>query len=121
MKRNFTRRIFLLLAVGLLILALGSCTVNISGGGSAIRVSNNSSYTIAHVYITDHNSSVWGVDLLYPSAIGPGGSVDFQVNPGNYDVQVIDTTLPPYAAIAYNVLVTNGNTTTLYFNGATLQ
>jgi hypothetical protein len=119
MKRNFRRRIFLFLAVGLLILGIGSCSVTVSGS-SSIRVSNTSgTFTLSHLYITPHSSSNWGNDLLSPGVISPGNSATFGVDPGVYDVRVIDTT--PYTATAINVYVNSGNTITLYFNGTTLS
>ena len=117
-KRNL-KRIFASLNVVIAILAVGSCSVSFSGP-SAIRISNTSgSYTIGHVNITTHNSSSWGSDLLAPGVITPGGAVSFELDPGYYDVWVTDTT--PYDAYAYDVRVSDGSTTTLHFNGTTLQ
>ena len=120
MKKNL-KRIVVSLVVVIVVLAIGACSVTVSGP-SSIRISNTSGiYTLGHVNITDHNSTNWGSDLLAPGVITPGTAVRFEVNPGYYDVWVTDTTLPPYDAYAYDVQVTSGNTTTLSFNGATLQ
>ena len=117
MKRSLRRRIFIGLIVAAAILAIGSCTIS---GPSYIRISNTSgSYTLAHVNITGHSSSNWGSDLLTPGVITPGNAQEFQTNPGFYDVWVTDTT--PYDVYAYDIQVTAGNTTTLNFNGTTLQ
>jgi hypothetical protein len=118
LKRNL-KRIVASLIVVIAILAVGSCSVTFSGP-SYIRISNTSgTYTLAHLNITTHNSSSWGSDLLAPGVITPGTALSVQVDPGYYDVWVTDTT--PFDAYAYDVRVTEGNTTTLHFNGATLQ
>jgi hypothetical protein len=117
MKRNLRRRIFFGLIVAAAIVAIGSCSIP---GPSFIRISNTSlSFTLSHVNITGHSSTNWGSDLLTPGVITPGNAQEFEVNPGFYDVWVTDTT--PYDAYAYDVQVTQGGTTTLIFNGATLQ
>jgi hypothetical protein len=119
MKRSLRRRIVVGVIVVAAILAIGSCSIP---GASYIRIVNSpsSSYTIAHVYIVNHGSSTWGSDWLAPSVITPGNAVDFQVNPGSFDVDVTDTGVTPFDSFAYSVQVFSGNRTTLYYNGSTL-
>ena len=106
------------LILGLLVLALGTCSIVVTTP-SYIRISNASSiYTLAHVYIAAHVSSVWGSDKLYPNVLTPGSSASFQVNPGYYDVLVTDTT--PWDAYAYNVEAASGTVANLYFDGIDL-
>jgi hypothetical protein len=117
MKWSLRRRIVVGLIIVAAALAIGSCSIP---GASYIRISNISGgYTLDSVYITGHSSNSWGSDWLTPSLIRPGKSVDFQINPGLYDVQAWDpTSVPPFEAIG--VQVSSGNTTVLYYNGATL-
>jgi len=123
MKSSRRRVPFFALAIGLAAIALGSCTV-ILAPPSYIQISNTSnvtgtSYTLAHVYITPStNLQSWGSDLLTPYYIFAGGSTSFAVNPGTYDIEVVDTT--SYSATQYNVVVSSGTTVTSYFNGTTL-
>ena len=117
MKRSLLRRIFLSLIVVGAVVAIGSCTLS---GPSGIDIANiSSTYTLAHVYITNHSSASWGSDWLSPDVIVPGGSASFDHSPGFYDVSAIDTT--PYTVYAYSVQVRSGKTVTLFFNGTTLN
>jgi hypothetical protein len=117
MKRSLVKRIFAILIVVCAIVAIGSCSI---AGSSIIEVANTSSiYTIAHVYITRHSSTIWGNDWLSPDVIVPGSSALFDVSPGLYDVSVVDTT--PYTAFVYSVEARDGDTVTLFFNGVTLN
>jgi V8-like Glu-specific endopeptidase len=116
MKRNYRKHLLACLAVALMIFAVGSCTLSIT----SIQISNNSVYTLAHVYITGHNNPSWGGDLLYPGVITAGSSHIYDVSPGYYDVMVTDTTTIPYSAFAYNVGVSSGSTTPLTFDGNNL-
>jgi hypothetical protein len=118
MKSSRRRAFIAFLLVGLLAFALGSCTIVVTSP-SYIEISNISGiYVLAHVYITPHNGASWGYDLLAPSVVYPGEYVLFEVEPGNYDILVTDTT--PYNASQSNVLARAGYTTVSYFDGVYL-
>jgi hypothetical protein len=76
--------------VGALLMALlVSC-----GGGSghtpegSLRVFNDGSLTLRHLYVTPSTSSTWGVDQLAPSFLLPTESITLtRIHPGAYDVQ----------------------------------
>jgi hypothetical protein len=57
-----------------------------------LRMVNNSSATVCYVFISPSTSEYWGGDWLgHSETIGPGGSRDFAVPPGqNYDVMATD-------------------------------
>jgi len=118
MNRNIGKNLIRSIVLVLLVVAIGSCTVMVSTP-SYIRISNvSNTFTLGHIYITPHNSSVWGSDLLSPNVLLSGESITFQVDAGQYDVMVTDTT--PYDAYAYDVAVASGATVILYFDGVNL-
>jgi len=112
-KNRFIRAVIL----GLLALAVSSCLVVVSGP-SHLNIANNSGYTLIRVYISVHSSTVWGDDQLSPDVLTPGSVISYRVDPGYYDVMVIDSTL--HENYAYDVRVTAGNTTTLYYTNTSL-
>lgn len=120
MKGNLKKRLVVSVIVLTAILAIGSCTVSVSGP-SYIRISNTSpTYSITHANIVNHNSGTWGNNLLAPYVISPFSAANFEVNPGFYDVWVTDNTYPiAFNWYVYDVQVTSGNTTTLYYTGTT--
>jgi hypothetical protein len=118
MKRNLIKTVFFTLVVLAAVLAIGSCSISITGA-SYIRIANISgSYTLSNVNITGHNNLSWGPELLAPAHIAPGNSGDFQANAGLYDIWVTDTL--GVDAKLYGVQVTSGDTTTVYYDGFTL-
>src|SRR5690349_3490082 len=118
MNRSIGKYLVRSLLLGALIVAIGSCSIQVTVP-SDLRVTNSSStYTLAHVYITQHSSSVWGPDQLSPNVLLPGESAKWSVDPGSYDVWVTDTT--PYDAYAFGITVSSSSTTTLYFDGVNL-
>ncbi len=92
------KRISLLIAVGLLALAVMACSVcNLPGGGggggtsgsgsATVVLHNNTGQSIWYVYISPTTESTWGEDMLGSSTIPAGSTWTFRVDPGNYDLR----------------------------------
>jgi len=90
------KKVALLTAIGLLLLAALACSVGGDGGpvGSqtaTLTLVNDSSFTVCYVQISSTDEETWGEDWLgEDETIGPGGSRDFEVSPGSYDLRALD-------------------------------
>jgi hypothetical protein len=116
MKKHWKMKVLGLVLLGLFLVLTGSCVI----GKSFIRIVNTSSglgaVDITTVNIDPAGGSVWGADLLTGSSrILPGGSLSFEVDPGNYDVHAVDTS-GTWGASAFNVLVFEGETVSLNYD-----
>ena len=111
------------LGILVILLMLGSfmgCSLFAPSG--TIRIANTSSlFDILIVAIeaagtTDFTDSD---DLLGSDTIGPGHYADFTVEPGSYSVYILDDFFDEYYKTP--VTVTDGGTTTLNYNGTSLN
>lgn len=87
------KRMFILIALGLLALVTLGCSVcsSIPGIDGNVTLVNNSGETICYVYISPTESEYWGDDWLGSSeVITSGDRRGFDVEDGVYDLMVED-------------------------------
>lgn len=94
-----TSKRFMVVLVGLMLalaaLACGGSTLGGSatvetdhGTGASITLSNVGQETVCYVYISPTTDTTWGDDELGPAqTISSGGTVEFIVGPGDYDLR----------------------------------
>jgi hypothetical protein len=78
---------------------------------TAIKIQNNSQYTVVDIYFSSCSAGSWGEDR-YAGAMGPGESQTFEnVSPGCYDIKAV--TSGSLVAEFRNQTVSTGQTTTV--------
>jgi hypothetical protein len=72
---------------------------------STVRVDNNTGgWDIYEVYVTPAGSDSWGDDLLGSDIIASGETGEFQVDPGHYDIMLVDEDGDMYEKFSVNIL-----------------
>ena len=114
------KRYLLVLAVVLaILLSIASCLIVVEDRDGHIEIFNDTTtYEIRIVYIRESGTINWGSDWLGSDIIEPGETVTFDVDPGTYDVQVIDDWSDSYQES--DVYVSAGITVTLIYDGFSL-
>ncbi len=64
-------------------------TFTASADGGAIKINNNSSYSIQNIYFSPVSSSSWGADVLNGNLYN-GNSAIWTVGHGDWDIKVVD-------------------------------
>jgi len=120
MKKAWKMKILALLVIGLFLVGAASCEIVFISHIRIVNPSATSDYEIWEVNIVPAGYPTWGSNLLGSSGtIYPTGDFDsFEVDPGNYDVRVIDERGLPFSAEATNVIVFEGDTISLYYDDA---
>jgi hypothetical protein len=67
-----------------------SCAALAEWDSATVTVTNQSGYTIEKVYMSRHSDGVWHGDRLGRSVLPTGYHVDFDLDPGSYDVKLVD-------------------------------
>ncbi len=65
--------------------------VEVWGNAAALTITNNGSYSVNEIYISEYTNDTWGTEWLGSDVLAPGASVVFTVEPNAYDVKVVDT------------------------------
>lgn len=91
-------------------------TFNIYADGGAIKLHNNSNFTIYSVYISPSSSSSWGADQLGTSLLYAGNNMLWTVSQNTWDIKVVDIYGDSY--FLWNKYVPMDSTINLYFTNA---
>lgn len=74
----------------LLVIATTGCVF--TDADSSLLVSNDSSFEIHEIYVTEVASLSWGANLLREDILFPGDSLSLAVDCGTYDAMLVDET-----------------------------
>ncbi len=76
----------------LAVVALGGCVVTTDDLDSSLLVSNDSSFEIHEMYVTEIDSPTWGANLLGRQVLFPGEQLELALDCNTYDAMLIDET-----------------------------
>ncbi len=100
------------LAAGALTLAaVVSIPTSAAAQNAIFTVFNHSSYRINHMYVSSTNDDYWGSDRLGFDILYPNYRSDLALNPGWYDVKLVDQ--DGDSCVIRNVNVSYGETWTI--------
>jgi hypothetical protein len=69
----------------------GSQGMEARGRGYQMRITNNSSYSIHHLYLSSSQDDSWGSDQLGERTIEPGETYTLRgIPPDEYDIRIVD-------------------------------
>ncbi len=71
---------------------LGGCVVTTDDLDSSLLVSNDSSFEIHELYVTEVDNPTWGANLLGRSVLFPGEQMELALDCNSYDAMLIDET-----------------------------
>ena len=79
--------------------------IDIEADGGCIIIQNDSqSFTITEVYISPSDSTSWGDDVL-GGTIAPQGHVSWTVDPGTWDIMVVDDYADSFEVMGEEILL----------------
>ena len=81
-----------MLKLACLAVALTGCVVVTDEPDSSLVVSNDSSFEIHEMYVTEIDSPTWGVNLLDRSILFPGQQLELGLDCNTYDAMLVDET-----------------------------
>jgi len=107
----FTTMKKVLAAGALMLAAVVSIPTSAAAQNATFTVFNRSSYRINHMYVSSTSNNYWGSDRLGFDILYPNYRSDLALNPGWYDVKLVDQ--DGDSCVIRNVNVSYGETWTI--------